>query len=220
MDISKVFKTFVGEIRKRTNIMTEDNIRYYWFASMLTQDKELNNYTLEYPYINEPELIGKELDLLYKGPQAHLCFEMKFHRNSTNTTYPHTDAAGAIFSDINRLPFFQTGDDSKAGQEIIRYFLYITDDRMHSYLSNISETKSLPEYRKGLKKFYTANIGESFSIIYPEDTPTTFFKKLRRFNNIETSSPKITLVEKEDFHCDSNSFKDNECHIRLYRIGE
>lgn len=54
MDISKVFKTFVGEIRKRTNIMTEDNIRYYWFASMLTQDKELNNYTLEYPYINEP----------------------------------------------------------------------------------------------------------------------------------------------------------------------
>lgn len=217
MDISKVFKTFVEEIRKRTNIMTEDNIRYYWFASMLKQDKELNNYVLEHPYNNEPKL---ELDLLYKGPQAHLCFEMKFHRNSTNTTYPQTDAAGAIFSDINRLPFFQTGDNSKVRQEIIRYFLYITDDRMHSYLSNISETKSLSEYREGLQKFYTANIGESFSIIYPEDTPITFFKKLRRFNNTETSSPKITLVEKEDFHCDSNSFKDNECHIRLYRIGE
>ncbi|RKW46535.1 MAG: hypothetical protein D8B41_03175 [Porphyromonas sp.] len=217
MDISKVFKTFVGEIRKRTNIMTEDNIRYYWFASMLTQDKELNNYTLEYPYINEPELIGKELDLLYKGPQAHLCFEMKFHRNSKDTAYPQTDAAGAIFSDINRLPFFQTGDDSKAGQEIIRYFLYVTDATMDSYLS---QTKSLSEYREGLQKFYTANIGESFSIIYPEDTPITFFKKLRRFNNTETSSPKITLVEKEDFRCDSNSFKDNECHIRLYRIGE
>lgn len=220
MDISKVFKTFVREIRKRTNIMTEDNIRYYWFASMLKQDEELNNYILEHPYNNEPELMRKELDLLYKGPQVHLCFEMKFHRKSKDTTFPHTNAAGAIFSDINRLPFFQTGDDSKAEQEIIRYFLYITDDTMHSYLSNISETKSLSEYREGLQKFYTANIGESFSIIYPEDTPITFFKKLRRFNNTETSSPKITLVEKEDFRFDSNSFKDNECHIRLYRIEE
>lgn len=220
MDISKVFKTFVREIRKRTNIMTEDNIRYYWFASMLKQDEELNNYILEHPYNNEPKLMNKELDLLYKGPQAHLCFEMKFHRKSKDTPFPHTNAAGAIFSDINRLPFFQTGDDSKAEQEIIRYFLYITDDTMHSYLSNTSQTKSPSEYREGLQKFYTANIGESFSIIYPKDTPKTFSKKSGKFNNTETSSPKITLVEKEDFRCDSNSFKDNECHIRLYRIGE
>ena len=50
MNIQQLFDDFCKELSQRQDIMTEDNIRYYWFAKMLVQDGVLDNYTLEKPY--------------------------------------------------------------------------------------------------------------------------------------------------------------------------
>lgn len=212
MDITEVFKAFVGELKKRTCLMTEDNVRYYWFASMLLQDNNLNNYTLEHPY--NGDLKGKELDLLYEDTKTRWCFEMKFHRNPGRSAFPHTDSAGDIFSDINRLPFFYNENPSKNN---FLYFLYVTDYAMHQYLSNISSRSTEnAEYRQELKKFYNARLGDVFSVEYYKKSPKTFLRSLNDYNR--TCSPKLVLCQKDDFLCKSLSFKNNMCHVRLYRV--
>ncbi len=47
MNITKLYNTFVDESTKCKGFLSEDNIRFYWFASMLRQDS--SKYLL-FPY--------------------------------------------------------------------------------------------------------------------------------------------------------------------------
>ena len=154
MQIESVFDTFCAELEKREGIITEDNIRYYCFASMLNEDDQLNHYTLEYPYSEQcGDLQNEELDMLYQSDDETWCFEMKFHRNGeSESTYAHTDAAGSLFNDLLRLQALKQNAKWKNARY---FFLYVTDSEMYNYLTAGKECKGglNKEYRAKLKEF-------------------------------------------------------------------
>ena len=63
MNLEKVFRDFCDSLQKRTCVTSEDTIRYYWFAAMLENDADydLNNYSLEYPYLLKKDFFSKDL---------------------------------------------------------------------------------------------------------------------------------------------------------------
>ena len=102
MNTSVLFIDFVDELQIRAGTLTEDSVRYIFFSCLLRQDKHLNNYTLELPYICmylgngqypysqwmslNPNFFGQRkqaLDLFYKDTSNNTfyCFEFKFHRD-------------------------------------------------------------------------------------------------------------------------------------------
>lgn len=228
MHIDKIFDDFCNLLGKREKIMTEDNIRYYWFTAMYQKDDELNHYTLEEPY-DKTILPKKELDLLYADGKEQWAMEMKFHRYSLDSAFAHTDAAGAILNDLNRL---QYAPIRKEGGSIRRFFLYVTDDEMDEYFrveKNIWQNKT---FRNQLRRFYTMEENIPTIIRFEENTlnkidkndhfPATFTgKAFDSFVNKPNffSSPKICLLHKREI-CElkSDSFKGNKCHVRLYEV--
>ena len=208
MQIDVVFNEFCNWLATRTGAMTEDNIRYYWFVAMLKQDNNLNNYTLEASYSN---LAKKELDLLYSPSIGeNWAMEMKFHRK-TQSTFAHTDAAGAIFNDLFRLTSYKSNGDLR------RLFLYVTDSEMDGYLKNGSSTDL---FRKLLKEFYTMSVNDSQKISLGGITaPDTFVQSAKASSNAITSN--VRLLQKWDFYeMNSLSFHGRECHVRLYEVHE
>lgn len=171
MNLQDVFNRFCASIVSRKGIMTEDNIRYYWFAAMRDVEGEtfdLNHYTMEYPYdtsVFEQTSMGrKELDLLYDDGKNSICMEIKFHRNPyPKSIYAHPDAAGSLFNDLIRLSKFKPGevfkDSSKnelnlEGRIIRRLFLYVTDAEMDAYLCWDKKKHKKSNYREELDVFY------------------------------------------------------------------
>lgn len=236
MNINDVFKDFCKNIKKRKGIMTEDNIRYYWFASMLKKDKDLNHYTLEYPY-KEAEVDGlskEELDLFYEGDNEIWCFEMKFHRKGElKSEYAHTGAAGALFNDLLRLQELKLHLGREANN--VRYFfLYVTDQEMYDYLTAGEKSNLNKEYRKRLKEFFKLETNKEISLDFEgiDTIPNTFIESaLASFVKKEEAMDNkdkilihnIQLCEKDDtLTCESMSFKgDNKrkpCYVRLYEI--
>lgn len=226
MDINKLFNTFVSELmgRKQEGFLSEDNIRFYWFASMLKQDQNLNHFSLEEPYGSNVSG-NKELDLMYEGDDELWCFEIKFHRNYKKQTFAQPQSSGEMFDDIRRLPLWNKANSDKP----IRYFfLYVTDDEMHQYLSNSTYRKG--QYRPALAEFYGMPKGQKFDGTFVDasnggDTPITFLK--RAFQSTPPQQPKLhisdaVMVNRADVHCDSKSLKETKgevnCHIRLYEI--
>lgn len=207
MNIKNVFNQFCQDLKNRSGLTTEDNVRYYWFAAMMQQDHNLNNYTLEYSY---PSLPGKELDLLYQGKET-LAFEMKFHHHVTKPAFDHLLAAGGLIDDLQRL-------QSLTSKELHRYFLYVTDDEMDKYLNNGSNA-----YRAELRKFYQATLGSPFKLTFPvpPTSPNTFWARACKstINTSPITINNLTLVEKCDItRMKSASFKNKACHIRLYEV--
>lgn len=217
MDIGKAFKQFYDDLQKRTEIMTEDNIRYYWFASMLRQDPILNNYTLEQPYSDNPIQVNllpnEELDLLYNSSDEIFCFEIKFHKGSKQTTKAKTSAAGDIFNDLQRLQLIPPAIN---GKTIRRLFLYVTDDIMHNYF--ISGKQQNPFFSQHLNDFYDAQVNNPINIKFI-CAPNTFLdsanKSLNNSNPIVISN--LRLTHSRDFKCKGSSFT-GDCHVRLYEI--
>lgn len=221
MNIGNVYTYFCNEIVSRTNIITEDNIRYYWFLCMHRLDKTLNNYTLEQPYSQNPlnitTLPKKEMDLLYQGKNEYFCFEIKFHRKGTSTALPHTSAAGELFDDLQRLqqipPFI---NEIKTN----RYLLYVTDDEMHNYFTS-KRTKD-PDYDAILKDFYTPKtcpVNLDFS--KSPNTPKSFLKSAngsfpQKKNPIQILNLK--LINNNDLSCKNSSLISGQLHVRLYEI--
>ncbi len=219
MDINKVFNSFCKKLEERKGFLSEDNVRFYWFASMLEQDAELNHYSLEEPYPHS--LKGKELDLMYESGDDMLCFEIKFHRHPKREdgeqhAFPHTMSAGEVFNDILRLPMWE-----RAGKRIRHLFLYVTDEEMHKYLRKESKGDS---YRQQLNDFYPD--GKYFlrctpiEILFTE-MPQTFKKSATSELEEQLIYEKIrlALLDQADFPCDSPSIQANgNCHVRLYEI--
>ena len=227
INIQNVFNQFCTFLQNRKGIMTEDNIRYYWFAAMLQEDLDLNNYTLEYPYSNlnviTPGILqNEELDLLYENNTENefFCFEMKFHRNNTNNTFAKTSAAGGIFNDLQRL-------QQIANPGARRFFLYVTDSIMYVYLSN-NNGKDL-DYSQLLMDFCALQAGNAITLNFNNAplSPSTFKDSANKSLNINTlpEIQNLLLLYEDDFPCISPSFannnnnnNNNNCHVRLYEI--
>lgn len=241
INLDDIFKNFCEKLSKRTGILTEDNVRYYWFAAMYEKDHELDHYTFEYPYMKAEvaELSNKELDLLYKGNSERWFFEIKFHRNvDTNSAYAHTDAAGALFNDMLRLQTIKCKNDelSKGDFFSARYFfLYVTDDEMYNYLTTGRGCKGSLNinYREKLKEFIELEKDSEVFVDFKDITlPKTFVERaLASFVKKEEATLKkdlikiqnIQLCQKEDtLRCNSESFKGNNrdkpFYVRLYEI--
>ncbi len=221
MNLSTVFKDFCNELGKRTGFLSEDNIRFYWFASMLNQDPDLKNYSLEEPYTSIP---GKELDLMYEDKDEILAIEIKFHRHTKYVAFPHPNSAGAIFDDIQRLPLWTPS----VSKPVRRLFLYVTDQEMHNYLFS-SVTKQNPNYRSELSKFYNSTVGGVCKLVFGgvgvSDTPKSFYENACESCSANVSGTGsltfsgIALIDKQDaLACHSFSLKTPECWVRLYEI--
>ena len=214
MNIQQVFGRFCQQIQCRTEMMTEDNVRYYWMSSMLAQDNDLNHYTLEAPY--EAPLQNKELDLYYADAKEAFCFEIKFHRIHGKTAYPHTDAAGALFGDIMRLQHFHGTKKEK----MHRMMLYVTDAEMDAYLNKQSDA-----FRTKLNTLYNLSIGNSCTLTFnntPSDIRKTFLDNVCQSYppvSLPLVTPDIRLLCRNDMTgLQCPSFKGQECHIRLYEL--
>ena len=223
MDLNQVFENFCNKLSQRKGKMTEDNVRYYWFAQMYDEDPELNHYMLEAPYI---KLQDKELDLKYFNGKEQWAMEMKFHRYSENSDLPHTDAAGDLFNDILRLQYAPV----EAEIPTRRLFLYVTDNEMDAYLSK-EDCKIWQNltFRRELRRFYTMCENTTSVFRFKEnetnakDTiPSTFTKSALDSidaDKKEFSTPQICLLRSKKLsNMNRESFKDAECHIRLYEI--
>ena len=229
MDLQKVFTDFCAALASRQGIMTEDNVRYYWFRAMLRQDRKLNNYTLEFPYDSSLSIFKptkKELDLLYNDGKECWCMEMKFNRktllNNPKSAMTVTDNAGHIFNDLLRLSVFQpeaiNGEPYELPKETHRYFLYVTDEKMDKYLNNTTNP-----YRQSLSDFY--NKGRYNPFIAPTSAnaaPQSFCNNaLQGFKQppVQLSDlPIPVLLHQANFSILSPSFKGGVCHVRLYEV--
>ena len=273
IDFQKLMSEFANDISNRTGLLTEDSVRYYAFKAFLSQDSELNNYTLELPYesitYDKPSSDNKEenkygvrllkddglerkngkldqeLDLYHSNNGEPICMEIKFHRHPTEVAFPHPQAAGSLFNDLQRLNLFEAVGCKK----IHKLFLYVTDEEMNNYLGKEVKTKNIIlekekeeeeekknkiEYRKSLNKFYAPEIREfEFSIV--KGAPETFvLSSLKSFasiidskNNIDLEKMrtnvwkdlKLNLLYKMDgLQCESPSIKGGKVYIRLYEV--
>ena len=225
MNIEKVFYSFCEKLKEREGFLSEDNVRFYWFAAMLKQDDELNHYSLEEPYSN---LKGKELDLMYYNEKQDLmCFEIKFHRKRDDNSLknsPRTQAAGSLFNDLLRLQTLQQYENKK---NVRYFFLYVNDNEMYDYLSK--GEKETEEYRALLQNFYAEgeptpkNIN---NLIYStKNKSETFFTNATKSTGTNESIEikGLKLLYKETFRCKSNSLtcinqNGVNCHVRLYEL--
>lgn len=228
MTISQLFNDFAGEIRGRRGILTEDSLRYIFFACMLRQDSALNNYTLELPYrllmpsnntypifINlqptQTGRLGDELDLYYEDsvtPEI-FCIEFKFHRAGTrNSTLNYTASAGSIIKDIKRLQLIQS-----SGNPVHRLLVYVTDDKMHNYLSASGNV-----YRDTLSAFYLLPQGNSSTFIFnPSNVPAAFINAAAH----SSLAPIAINVKKQfdsHFSTPCPSFASGRAHIVIYEV--
>lgn len=203
IDFQKLMSEFAKDISNRTGLLTEDSVRYYVFKAFLSQDSKLNNYTLELPYesitYDKPSSddkeenkygvrllkddglerkngkLDQELDLYHSNNGEPICMEIKFHRHPTEVAFPHPQAAGSLFNDLQRLNLFEAVGCKK----IHKLFLYVTDEEMNSYLGKEKEVKIVENnfeekvkieinYRKNLNNFYAPDNRE-FVFSIPED---------------------------------------------------
>ena len=225
MNIQNVFNDFCKELTNRQEFLSEDNVRFYWFASMLKQDSTLNNFSLEEPYWNTTiNKDRKELDLLYCDGHEYFCFEIKFHRHPStnpNNSFAHTGAAGEIFNDLLRIPLWQPNSQQKL--PIRRFFLYVTDNEMYNYLTNKSNRNNQPNkgYRDELKKFYTIPNSSSKIDFRGIGVPKTFKETALSAlpSNLPITIPQIKCVGSAKLSMKNNCLQGNtDCYVKLYEL--
>lgn len=215
MNIHQLFADFCGELVKRTNLLTEDNIRYYWFAKMLNQDNVLDHYCLEAPYSTwipqNQSMQRKQLDMYYNDGNKDVHFvEMKFYRKVKGSSLTMTEDAGKLINDMCRLNTIP----SSLGR---RLFLFVTDDCMENYLclnTRTSNSGNLP-FRHHLKEILTLPQGQSINVSFRgmQGIPATFDKRAKLQVNLSTKL-KVKMLEHRDIKTNSNL----DLHIRLYEI--
>lgn len=216
MDTKQLFEDFCGELVKRTNLLTEDNIRYYWFAQMLNQDNVLDHYCLEAPYSTwipqNQSMQRKQLDMYYDGGNEDVHFvEMKFYRKVKGSSLTMTEDAGKLINDMYRLNTIL----SSLGR---RLFLFVTDDCMENYLclnTRTSNSGNLP-FRHHLKEILTLQQDQTIDVSFENkpDTPATFVKRAKLEVNLSTKL-KVKMLEHKDSLKTASSLN---LHIRLYEI--
>ncbi|WP_048160006.1 DUF7662 domain-containing protein [Thermococcus barophilus] len=157
---------------------SEDTVRYMMFHSLTTVGGvDPTDVYLEYPHPQVPNKKYAKLDTFVapKENRPALAFEMKFQKKIGNNAMPKPDNAGAVFADILKLALFR-----KEQGNIKRYFVYVADEHMVSYLSNPA---------RGYEPFISLKENTGFKVTreYLIRKPVTFVRQLKR------------ITEKEDF---------------------
>lgn len=226
--ITKIFHSFAGFLSERKEILTEDNVRYYLFYSLVKGDEDsnnfdLNHFILEKPYINKDAALwsneiltksnsNKELDLYYDDKKEDkFAFEIKYHRK-TKSTYAHTDEAGKIFNDLKRLSLIKN-------KGIKKFFVYVTDDEMNKYLSWKKNKNNT--YRDALSKFYKAQIGDEITKISfsadNTDIPKTFWSSANDSFNDDYIN-KMDLKIRKVFETDFTTLSALKLFVKIYEV--
>lgn len=232
MNTNKIFTDFCNALSRRTRNLTEDNIRYYWFANMLKQDSELDNYCLEEQY--NPNLcqtlnLGHaELDLHYEGGIDNLCFEMKLHR-FTGSTLTYTENVGKVINDLRRLGAITLPVSRKL-------FLYVTDDAMETHLLKATAgINSLPTYRSQVSALFSLAPGQAISLTFSaSQVPATFWREAAKSVPIphpaSSFSLNLKLLDSSTIQCPAASCQTQDSsipmpassspdlHIRLFEV--
>lgn len=237
MDFEKLFDDFSNKIKDCNHLLTEDGMRYYFFACMLLQDPNLDHYILELPYkkmatagiiadINCLDTgIHKqlELDMFYDG-DISCCFEFKFHRTGDlESTFAQPDAAGSLFNDLNRLQLIKSYDN----KEIKKFFIYLTDSTMHEYLANPQNRYSKQLFRQGIKEFYLLTpelVYSSISIKVGKKNKTFRNSAYKSFRDKDKDYVTINNIKMRysidiDVNKRCKSFADSKGYIRIYEIN-
>lgn len=215
MNTNQLFADFCGELVKRTQLLTEDNIRYYWFAQMLNQDKVLDHYCLEAPYSTwipqNQAMQRKQIDVYYNdgNNDAHFV-EIKFYRKVQGSTLTMTEDAGKLINDmyrVNTIPY-------SFGR---RLFLFVTDDCMENYLclkNPLATTYNVP-FRHHLKDVLTLPQNCSINISFNgmQGTPATFVNRANLQMN-QNAKLNVKMIEHQDVKTASGL----NLHVRLYEI--
>lgn len=222
MNLNQLFCDFANGILSRTQRLTEDSIRYYFFNCMLRQDINLDHYVLEFPYAlmkitnlggihinsnshlkNSSRGLGQELDLYHEDNEI-ICAEFKFHRGSGKSTA----RAGELFNDMRRLQLF-----SSPTKRIHRLLVYITDDEMHKYLLWKSQLRSIPTLRAGLRDFYST--GGQFRYAVPIGKSTFYDNANKSFSSKDPIDVTASLL----FSLSSTHKLLNNCHISVFEVS-
>lgn len=216
MNLNQLFFDFCRELGVRKHLLTEDNIRYYWFAQMLKQDQVLDHYCLEAPYSTwipqNQAMQRKQLDLYYNDGNKDVHFvEMKFYRKVKGSSLTMTEDAGKLINDMYRLNTIP----SSLGR---RLFLFVTDDCMENYLclnTRTSNFGNLP-FRLHLKEILTLQQDQTIDVSFENkpDTPATFVKRAKLEVNLSTKL-KVKMLEHKD---NLKTASVLNLHIRLYEI--
>ena len=239
MDYLRLFNDLHNELILRSELLTEDSVRFYLYSCMLRQDSELNHYIFELPY---QELIGpskykviitnpaifhqtkgklkQEVDLYYDDLASDsCCVELKFHRDTPNSSYAHTTAAGELFNDLQRL---QQLNATTCNSNCKKLFVYVTDDIMGRYLSGNTFFGSIggitnPVANKLLSDFFHPTLPSlHFHLTYNKDAPESFFTAaFQSFNGKSSIDIKLLLRYCDDFY---NSNFCSYYHIRVYEV--
>ena len=179
MMLDLAFDEFSKALEKRMKMeqdTREDSIRFilaYFVKTNLNID--INDIVLEFPHRNI-ELYKRAHVDLYVQPNKdriqELIFEIKYDRR-VKTNSGTTAKAGKIFNDINRLAYFDQVDEIE--NNIERFFVYITDDEMQSYLLNNTDL---------LRSFFNLELRERLTLTKKiiNHQPETFRKKIRLAN--------------------------------------
>ena len=227
MNINKVFTDFCNALSQRTRPLTEDNIRYYWFANMLRQDSDLNNYCLEEQYnpnlCNTLNLGHAELDLHYDGGTKvigstdgtdNLCFEIKMHR-FTGSTLTYTENVGKVINDLRRLGAINLPGSRKL-------FLYVTDEVMEAHLLKATAgINSLSAYRSQVSGLFSLAPGQAKSLTFSEfQVPAIFWRRAVQSLPVPGSarsfSLNLALLDSATIQYPSASSP--TLHIRLFEV--
>ena len=244
MNYLRLFNDLHNELIMRSKLLTEDSVRYYLYSCMLRQDPELNHYIFELPYqeltvpskykiyLANPALfkrakgkLQQELDLYYDDSISDsCCVELKFHRNTPDSSYARTTAAGELFNDLQRLQ--QLSPTTSSNSNFRKLFVYVTDDIMGRYLSGntIAGTNggiTNPVANTQLSTFFKpTSFSFPFQLVYKQGDLDSFFKAAFKsfnntFNNKSNISINLSLLYYDDFY---SPFFHAYYHIRVYEV--
>jgi len=174
---------------------TEDSVRYMLFHC-LTSYLDLNpaDFIIEYSH---SQILRAHIDMyiLPKNEVPGLAFEFKYDRKiPSEMSINKTQRAGYAFADIFRLATFKSPYEN-----LMRYFIYLTDREMAVYFQNPSNC---------LRDFFELDLGKHLSINreYVENHPKTFIKAAGKL----IVPCGVTARFKKDF--------DQERWLRIYEI--
>ena len=118
------FDKFVELLTRRLSLdlsVSEDDIRYTFFAAQILSGIQPERFILEYPH---PEIARAKVDAVIVGVDAapEVAVEFKYDkRNKSRTPQPLPLKAGAVFADLARLALFPHIQE--------RWFIHLLDER-------------------------------------------------------------------------------------------
>lgn len=161
-----LYRKFIDNFKRRLDVydiseISEDSMRYDFFSAFLLSGVSTEQIQLEYLHDNQ-YLVKKEIDLIVHLANSKIAFELKYFRTIPSDKNDTTNQMGKFIVDILKLKHLSNSIDA-------RYFLFLTDQKMHKYLQKESN---------GFSKLVTSHGGEKFSISAGDKTGKHYEKAI------------------------------------------